>query len=45
MDPEEDDKTCLLCGNIGKDKNLWFQCFNGKLWAHAQCIELILKES
>lgn len=37
---DHDDKTCIICEDIGKDNELWFQCFSCKLWAHAECTEL-----
>lgn len=46
MDLEvEDNKNCIKCDDIGKDNELWFQCFACKLWAHAEHTELDSKEA
>lgn len=45
LEVEEDDKNCTICGDTGKDNELWFQCFSCKLWAHAECTELSPREA
>lgn len=38
QDDERDDargsNMCLVCGEMGRDNDLWYQCV---LWAHADC--------
>lgn len=36
-DPEKD--LCSVCGEFGKDNELWFQCCICQLWAHADCTD------
>ena len=50
MDPEFDEETretkkCIMCGEMGKDNELWFMCYTCKLWAHADCTQLSEKEA
>ncbi|XP_018570759.1 uncharacterized protein LOC108910590 [Anoplophora glabripennis] len=42
---EEDDKLCIICSDMGKDNELWFQCSKCRGWAHSQCTTLNPKET
>lgn len=35
--PSEPNDTCGICGESGKDKELWFRCVLCSLWNHAEC--------
>lgn len=31
------DEICNICGDIGKDRELWFRCVYCSSWSHAEC--------
>lgn len=42
QDDEDDDadracNTCLVCGEFGRDNEIWYRCTSCGLWAHAEC--------
>lgn len=37
QDDEDDDKSCLVCDEFGRDHEIWYQCTFCGLWAHAEC--------
>lgn len=37
VDPTRPENICLICGEFGKDRELWYQCASCLDWAHADC--------
>lgn len=34
---DTENNVCLLCGEFGRDRELWFRCINCAGWVHAEC--------
>lgn len=37
QDDEDGDNQCLVCGEFGRDKEIWYRCTSCGLWAYADC--------
>lgn len=41
VDPNAVEKTssdlCSVCGDVGKDRELWYRCVSCSSWSHAEC--------
>lgn len=37
VDPTEDNEECLVCGEFGRNKELWYRCVMCSKWAHSEC--------
>ena len=37
QEPTESNEICCICGEIGKDKELWYRCVLCSSWNHAEC--------
>lgn len=35
------DDTCILCGEFGRDRELWYRCRVCALWAHEACTSAV----
>lgn len=33
----EDNNTCLVCGEFGRDNEIWYRCVSCGNWAHSEC--------
>lgn len=36
-DAEDPGNQCLICGEFGRDNEMWFRCTSCGLWAHSEC--------
>lgn len=36
-DAEDPGNQCLVCGEFGRDNEMWFRCTSCGLWAHSDC--------
>lgn len=36
-DVEDTGNQCLICGEFGKDNEMWYRCTSCGLWAHSEC--------
>lgn len=35
--PTHEDDICLICGEFGRDNEVWYRCTLCSKWAHAAC--------
>ncbi|KAJ8945555.1 hypothetical protein NQ318_020401 [Aromia moschata] len=37
VDPSGDNEECLVCGEFGRDNEIWYRCVMCSNWAHSEC--------
>ncbi|KAL3283086.1 hypothetical protein HHI36_006243 [Cryptolaemus montrouzieri] len=36
-DSSHDSDACIVCGEFGRDKEIWCRCVISSFWSHAEC--------
>ena len=37
MENESNEEACLVCGEFGKDREMWYRCVSCSSWSHEEC--------
>ncbi|PSN29153.1 hypothetical protein C0J52_28101 [Blattella germanica] len=37
MEPSIDTNICIICGEFGRNQELWYRCTICAAWAHSEC--------